>query len=103
MHPATFSGQKETRLSRPGGAHYYVIFRIDSQHYALPLDHVARALRMVAITPVPEMPEWVSGIINMAGQTLPVLNLRYLFDQKNKDPELQDRMLILQVQEQTMA
>ena len=105
MHPATFSVQKETRLSRPAGekSHYYVIFRIDSQRYALPLDHVVRVLRMVAITPVPEMPEWVLGIINMAGQTLPVLDPRRLFSQKNQDPELQDRILILQVQEQTVA
>jgi len=104
MHPATFSGQKETRLSRPvDRAHCYVIFRIDRQSYALPLDHVVRVLRMVAITPVPEMPEWVLGIINMAGQTLPVIDPRCLFGQKSKDPELQDRILILQIQEQTVA
>lgn len=82
---------------------YYVVFRIERQHYALPLKHVTRALRMVALTPFPEMPEWVMGIINMAGQTLPVLDLRFLFNQTKKDPELQDRILILQIKEQTAA
>lgn len=81
----------------------YVVFRVDRQHYALPLDHVIRAVRMVAFTPVPDVPHSVLGIINMAGQMLPVIDLRFLFGQANKDPELQDILLIIQMQGQTAA
>jgi purine-binding chemotaxis protein CheW len=82
---------------------YYVVFRIDRQHYALPLDHVIRALRMVAFTPVPDAPNSVLGMINMAGQMLPVIDLRRLFGQKGKRPELQDLLLIVKIQDQTVA
>jgi chemotaxis signal transduction protein len=81
----------------------YVVFRMDRQHYALPLDHVIRAVRMVASTPVPDSPHSVVGIINMAGQMLPVIDLRRLFGQAGKDPELQDVLLVVQRQGQTAA
>jgi purine-binding chemotaxis protein CheW len=104
MHPAAYSWQRAAlqhqAKDKPG---HYVLFRIDRQCYALPLDRVARALRMVALTPVPDMPAWALGMINMAGQTLPVIDLRYLFNQKSKEPELQDRLLVLQAKEQTIA
>ena len=58
---------------------------------------------MVACTAIPEMPDGVLGIINVAGQTLPVIDLRHLFGQMSKDPELQDRLLILKVKERMVA
>jgi purine-binding chemotaxis protein CheW len=82
---------------------YYVVFRIDRQRYALPLDHVIRALRMVAFTPIPDAPKSVSGMIHMAGQMVPVIDLRRLFGQKGKQPELQDFLLIIRTQDQTAA
>ena len=82
---------------------YYVIFRIDRQRYALPLDNVIRALRMVAFTPIPDAPKSVSGMIHMAGQMVPVIDLRRLFGQKGKPPELQDFLLIVRTQDQTAA
>ncbi len=82
---------------------YHVVFRIDQQHYALPLDHVVRALRMVAFTPVPDAPPSVLGIINMAGQMLPVIDLRFIFEQASRRPEVQDFLLILEIGSQTAA
>lgn len=82
---------------------HYVVFKIDRQHYALPLDHVIRAVRMVAFTPVPDAPHSVLGIINMAGQMLPVIDLRRLFGQTDKPLELEDLLLIIQIQGQTVA
>jgi purine-binding chemotaxis protein CheW len=104
MDLAALSPQKVTQPSpSEDKSCRYVVFRIDRQHYALPLDHVIRAVRMVAFTPVPDMPHSVLGIINMAGQMLPVIDLRRLFGQTGKEPELQDALLIIQVQGQTVA
>jgi len=82
---------------------HYVIFRIDQQHYALPLDHVLRAVRMVAFTVVPDVPDSVLGVINISGQIVPVISLRRLFGQAERPPELRDILLIVQVHEKTGA
>jgi purine-binding chemotaxis protein CheW len=104
MDLAALSPQKVTPPTQTGDKScHYVVFRIDRQHYALPLEHVTRVVRMVAFTPVPDMPYSVLGIINMAGQVLPVIDLRRLFGQTGKDPELQDVLLIIRVRGQTGA
>ncbi len=104
MDPIALSLQKATQPSQAEPKSYrYVVFRVNRQHYALPLDHVIRTVRMVAVTPVPDLPHSVLGIINMAGQMLPVIDLRRLFGQTDKDPELQDVLLVLHIHRQTAA
>ena len=104
MELAALSPQKVVNPSQSEDKScHYVVFKIDRQHYALPLDHVIRAVRMVAFTPVPDAPHSVLGIINMAGQMLPVIDLRRLFGQTDKPLELEDLLLIIQIQGQTVA
>jgi len=101
---AAFSRQKVAKPSQLEDRTFpYVLFRVDRQHYVLPLDHVIRAVRMVAFTLVPDTPDSVVGMINMAGQMLPMIDLRQLFGQKGKPPELQDFLLIVQNQGQMVA
>ena len=104
MDFAALSPQKVAKLSQSEDkSRHYVVFKIARQHYALPLDHVTRAVRMVAYTPVPDAPNSVLGIINMAGQMLPLIDLRRLLGQTDKRPDLQDFLLIVQIQGQTVA
>ena len=56
----------------------FVVFSLDEQRYALPLDAVERIVRAVAITALPKAPAIVSGAINVQGEIIPVLNLRRL-------------------------
>ena len=53
-----------------------VVFRIAKSEYALPVGNVGEILRMVAIAPVPEAPEWLPGVINLRGKVIPVIDLR---------------------------
>jgi chemotaxis signal transduction protein len=59
----TLTGTTSAKLAAPGraSASHFVGFRLGGQSYALPLDHVERALRMVAVPHVPESPPWVVG------------------------------------------
>lgn len=84
-------------------SHHYVHFKIARQNYALPLAQVVRVLRMVAFTPVPETPDWLSGVINLAGQTIAVIDLRLLLGHQSREPELNDHLLIIESQRQTAA
>lgn len=95
--------QKMNKFLAKEKSRYLIIFRIDRQFYALPLDDVVRVIRMVAISPIPDMPNSILGIINMAGQIIPVIDLRFLFGQVNKPPELQDLLLVIQAQGQIFS
>lgn len=53
-----------------------VVFHLEGQLYALPLDAVERVLPMVAVSPLPHAPSLVLGVINLHGKVIPVLDLR---------------------------
>lgn len=42
-----------------------VVFSIEGQRYALPLNDVERVLPMVAVSPLPQAPAVVLGVINL--------------------------------------
>jgi purine-binding chemotaxis protein CheW len=71
-----------------------VLFTLDEQLYALRLSSVIRVLRAVQITPVPQAPSIVIGIINMAGRIIPVVNLRRRFRLRERDLELTDQLVV---------
>jgi purine-binding chemotaxis protein CheW len=81
----------------------FVGFRLDRRLYALPLDHVERVLRMVAVTPVPEAPSWVAGVIDLQGRVITVVDLRRRFEQATREARVDDRLLIVRVEGRTMA
>jgi purine-binding chemotaxis protein CheW len=58
---------------------------------------------MVAITPVPEAPSWLVGVINLHGRVIPVLDLRRRFGLSPREPHPDDRLLIVRTRERTMA
>jgi purine-binding chemotaxis protein CheW len=54
----------------------WVVFQLDAQSYALPLNAVERVVRAVYVTPLALAPPVVLGVIDVAGQILPVFSLR---------------------------
>ena len=56
-----------------------VSFEIGSEEYALDILDVQEIIRMVEITPVPNAPYYVEGIINLRGKVLLIIDLRLSF------------------------
>ena len=54
-----------------------VTFRLDGQTYALPIEPIVQIIEMVTITPIPQVNHAIEGVINVRGQTVPVVNLRF--------------------------
>jgi purine-binding chemotaxis protein CheW len=96
--PQTASGSPEKKQRTP-----FVTFELGGSDYALPLEQVGRALRMVALLPVPEAPSWIAGLMNLQGQAIPVLDLRKRFGKPAKDPHPDDRLLVVQNPVNTFA
>ncbi|MBI5411306.1 MAG: purine-binding chemotaxis protein CheW [Nitrospirae bacterium] len=56
-----------------------VVFDLEGQRYGLPLEAVERVLSMVAVTPLPQAPAIVLGVVNLRGAVVPVLDIRRRF------------------------
>ncbi|MFI5006801.1 MAG: chemotaxis protein CheW [Solirubrobacterales bacterium] len=60
----------------PGGRLSVVVFSVDGAVCAVPLHATERALRMVAVSPLPGAPAILAGVISLHGSVVPVVDLR---------------------------
>lgn len=56
----------------------YLVFRLGSVQCAFPVIQIKEVSEGVAITPVPNVPPAIAGVINLRGSVLPVLDLKNL-------------------------
>jgi purine-binding chemotaxis protein CheW len=82
---------------------HIVVFTLDGQRFALPLPAVSRVIHAVEITPLPKAPEIVSGVINLEGHVLPVLDVRRRFRLPAREPDPGDRIVIARTPRRCVA
>jgi purine-binding chemotaxis protein CheW len=63
-------------VAKPGR---YLTFRLGRESYGLPVLGVREIIRLCPITPVPRMPAYIKGVINLRGKVIPILDLRAKF------------------------
>ncbi len=54
----------------------YVTFSLAEELFAVEVGRTREILDLVAITKVPQMPDYLLGVINLRGQVVPVIDLR---------------------------
>ncbi|WP_027363363.1 chemotaxis protein CheW [Desulfotruncus alcoholivorax] len=57
-----------------------VVFSLDKQLFGIDITVVSEIIRLEKITPIPNTPNYVEGIINIRGKVIPVINLHSLFN-----------------------
>lgn len=58
----------------------YLRFIVDSECYGIEIRYVTEIIGLQKITPVPEMPDFVRGIVNLRGKIIPVMDVRVRFN-----------------------
>jgi purine-binding chemotaxis protein CheW len=77
-----------------GKAGQLVVFSLDQFRFALPLTSVERVVRATEVTPVPHAPPTVSGVIDMQGEIITVLDVRQRMGLPRRAVGLTDEFLI---------
>jgi purine-binding chemotaxis protein CheW len=80
-----------------------LIFTLDEQSYALRLAAVERVVRAAAITPLPQAPQIVLGVLDLQGQVIPVIDLRRRFGLPTRDLRTSDQFVVARAGELTVA
>ncbi len=58
----------------------FLTFTLADECYGVEVLKIREIIRMQKITPVPQMPEHVKGVINLRGKVIPVVDLRIKFN-----------------------
>ncbi|MFO7730334.1 MAG: chemotaxis protein CheW, partial [Spirochaetia bacterium] len=70
----------------------FLMCKIGNETYGIDIQHVTDIIEMQRITEVPDMPEYVRGVINLRGNVIPVIDMRLRFGMDSK--EFDDRTVI---------
>jgi purine-binding chemotaxis protein CheW len=65
--------REEERIRRLTGK--YLLVSVQGQQYGIPIVKIKEIIRMVSVTSIPDSPDHVRGLINLRGNTIPVVDL----------------------------
>ncbi|MBF0442886.1 MAG: purine-binding chemotaxis protein CheW [Oligoflexales bacterium] len=59
--------------------HKYLTFKIGEEQYGVGIESVIEIIEMIKITPMPDMNNYIKGVINLRGKVIPVMDVRLRF------------------------
>jgi purine-binding chemotaxis protein CheW len=74
----------------------FITFAVDGETYGIDIRYVTEIVGLQPISPLPEAPGHIKGIINLRGSIIPVVDLRLKF--KKEPAEYTDRTCILVIE-----
>jgi purine-binding chemotaxis protein CheW len=87
---------KEKKINKYSGKTIMIVeFSLAYERYGIELFYLQEVYPLKDITPLPGVPSFVIGIINVRGQILSVIDLKKLFDLPEKGLTNLDRVLIV--------
>ena len=73
----------------------YVLFTLAGSRYAVSVPHVLEISKVPPVTPVPNVPTWIRGIVNVRGEILSVIDVRSLLGCTETHQGEENRMLVV--------
>jgi purine-binding chemotaxis protein CheW len=73
----------------------YLLFTLAGCRYAVSVPNVIEVGRVPVITPVPNVPAWLRGVINLRGEILSIIDVRRFLEIDDAYPTESSRMLVI--------
>jgi purine-binding chemotaxis protein CheW len=77
----------------------YVLFYLDDLTFAVSSKYVAEVDRVLAVTPIPNVPDWFLGISNLRGDLLSVVDLRTFWKKNTFAPQKSKTIVLRSAQD----
>ncbi|MBI5136105.1 MAG: purine-binding chemotaxis protein CheW [Nitrospirae bacterium] len=101
----TTTAMETTAPTHPADAHphEYLTFTLDSEEYGVPILSVQEIIGYQKPTPIPNAPKWVSGVVNIRGVVIPVVDIRSLLGMAAKDCGVTSVIIVTRVDGRTIG
>lgn len=77
--------------------------RLGEEVYAVQLKYVVEIIGILGITYVPEMPDYLKGVINLRGKIIPVIDIRARFGLPEKEYDELTCIIVVEVENEDEA
>jgi len=73
-----------------------IAFLLNDELIGIDIKNVTKITKKLDITPVPKTPEYISGVMNLRGNIVPVVNLKKMLNLPKADVSNQDFIIIIE-------
>ena len=80
-----------------------VVFDLDNEEYAVPIEDLREIIRIPEIAPVPNAPEFIRGILNLRGTIVVVVDLEKRFKLTREGAAPSAHIIITQIKDSTFG
>jgi len=80
-----------------------VTFRLGTEEYGIDIMKIQEIILMGDITRVPEVPDFIEGVINLRGNVIPIIDLRKRFKLPATERMEATRIIVVNVEGKTMG
>jgi len=78
-------------------ANKYLFFKIGKESYGVGIRYVIEIIELQTISMVPDLPDYVKGVINLRGKVIPIVDLRLRFDMDERAYDNRTCIIITEV------
>ena len=75
----------------------YLTFNLDNEAYGLEITYITEIIGIQKITEVPELPEYVKGIMSLRGQIIPVVDVRLRFGKPDRTYDERTCVIVVEI------
>lgn len=95
--------QDETPSPSAGGSEPFILFDLAGATYGVRSREIQQLEMIGSITPVPNAPAFVDGVVSVRGQVIPVVNLRSRFGFPRVPFDVRSRLLVVRREGRTVG
>ena len=78
-------------------------FRLDNEYYAIAITKIQEIILMKPITRIPQVPDFIEGLINLRGSVIPIVNLRKRFGLLPREVDDETRTIVVNIHDKTFG
>jgi purine-binding chemotaxis protein CheW len=97
MAEDSFAGEEDTQKGK------FLTFHLAKEDYGIEIRHVTEIIGIQKITEVPDMPDYVRGVINLRGKVIPVMDVRTRFRMPPRDYDERTCIVVVNIDEQSVG
>ncbi|HBC97778.1 MAG TPA: chemotaxis protein CheW [Clostridium sp.] len=81
----------------------YLIFILANEFYGIDIKYVIEIIGIQPISKIPELPEYIKGIINLRGKIIPIMDVRLRFKEEYREYNNRTCIVVIEVEDVTIG
>lgn len=81
----------------------YLIFALAKEFYGIDVRYVIEIIGIQPISKVPELPQYIKGIINLRGKIIPIMDVRLRFKEEYREYNDRTCIVVIEVEDITIG